>query len=412
MGILFKDALHERLGTWPLGYIPYGGPDYGEIEAVARAVADGDDDSFHAAWTAAGERFAVAAEAALAKGHRASAHELLLRAACCHGKSYHPLYGLPLDPRLATSYRLQIALFERAMALGDDPVLPLRIPFEGTAMPGYLVPAVGRATEVRPLLICTNGYDGQITDLYFASAVAAARRGYHCLIFDGPGQGRMLIEQGMALRPDWEHVLGAVIDFALTLPQVDPSRIALNGWSLGGYLAPRAASGEHRLAACIADPGQADLADGLRAFAVKLGASPEAMAASSLGDLDSVLVDRMEAIIDQDRVLRWSVKQRGFWMNGVASLREYLREVERFSMKGRTERIRCPTLFTLAEGDPLAAGTQAFFEQLRCPRQLLRFTREEGADGHCEMLSRSLVNRRSLDWLDEVLRPSQQSICR
>jgi len=44
------------------------------------------------------------------------------------------------------SYRLQIALFERALALCADPVLPLRIPFEGTAMPGYLVPAVGRAT--------------------------------------------------------------------------------------------------------------------------------------------------------------------------------------------------------------------------------------------------------------------------
>jgi len=36
---------------------------------------------------------------------------------------------------------------------------------------------------------------------------------------------------------------------------VDPTRIAVSGWSLGGYLALRAASGEHRLAACIADPG-------------------------------------------------------------------------------------------------------------------------------------------------------------
>jgi len=37
--------------------------------------------------------------------------------------------------------------------------------------------------------------------------------------------------------------------------------VALVGRSFGGYLAPRAASAEHRLAACVADPGQFDLFD-------------------------------------------------------------------------------------------------------------------------------------------------------
>ena len=52
-----------------------------------------------------------------------------------------------------------------------------------------------------PLLILTNGYDATVTDMYFASAVAASRRGYHCLLFDGPGQGGTLYEQGVRLRP-------------------------------------------------------------------------------------------------------------------------------------------------------------------------------------------------------------------
>ena len=55
--------------------------------------------------------------------------------------------------------------------------------------------------------------------------------------------------------------MSAVVDFALSLPQVNPKKIALSGWSLGGYSAPRAASGELRLAACIADPGQWAIAD-------------------------------------------------------------------------------------------------------------------------------------------------------
>src|SRR6185369_1899560 len=50
-----------------------------------------------------------------------------------------------------------------------------------------------------------------------------------------------------------------VLDFAVTQPGVGPDRVALVGLSLGGYLAPRAASGEHRLAACIADCGSFDL---------------------------------------------------------------------------------------------------------------------------------------------------------
>ena len=43
MGLIFKDDLHNEFGTWPLAYIPYGGADFGEVAAVARAVGEGDD---------------------------------------------------------------------------------------------------------------------------------------------------------------------------------------------------------------------------------------------------------------------------------------------------------------------------------------------------------------------------------
>jgi len=52
-----------------------------------------------------------------------------------------------------------------------------------------------------------------------------------------------------------ETVIAAVVNFAVTQPFVDRVRIGLSGWNIGGYLAPRAASGEPRIAALVADPG-------------------------------------------------------------------------------------------------------------------------------------------------------------
>jgi len=404
MPLLFQNELHDEFGTWALGYIPYGGADFGEVQAVAKTVGNGDSAAFYNAWMAAGDRLAQQATTQLASGHRASAQASLLRASVFYASSYHPLYGTPVDPRLTAAFRKQVAAFDRAMALARHPVVPLSIPFANTPMPAYLIPALGRETEVRPLLICTNGYDASITDMYCASAVAASQRGYHCLLFDGPGQGAMLIEHGVHLRPDWETVVTAVVDFALALPHVDAARIALNGWSLGGYLAPRAASGEHRLAACIADPGLWGIADGVRSFAIKFGATPAQ--AADVANLDQAIVDRMWAGVTVNPRLRWKFEQRGFWVHGVGNLRDYLKCAVDYTLDSRAADIRCPTLLTTAEGDVLAEGAQAFFDALQCPKTLLHFTAAEGAGGHCEMMNRSLLNRRTFDWLDDVFATS------
>jgi dienelactone hydrolase len=402
MGILFRDDFLDRFGTWALAYGPYGGADFGELQAVAEAVGDGGVDAFHDAWVAAADRLSGEAERTLGRGHRRSARELFLRAAAFYSSAYHPIFGKPVDARLRAAFASEVASFDRGLALGDPPVLPQTIPFGALALPAYLLPAAGHAREVRPLLILTNGYDATIAKMYFASAVAASRRGYHVLMFDGPGQGALLYEQGIPLRSDWETVVTPVVDFALSQPIVDPARIALMGWSLGGYLAPRAASAEHRLAALIADPGQHGLAWGFRAFAIKLGATPEA--AADLGKLGQDVIDRMEQLIAKDRMLHWNVVQRGYWVHGVDNLRDYLRAAQDYTLEGRIERIECPTLVTLAEGDPLAANTPGFFDALRCPKTLIRFTAAEGAAGHVEMSNRSLLNRRVLDWLDERFR--------
>ena len=70
-------------------------------------------------------------------------------------------------------------------------------------------------------MIMHTGYDGTAEEIHFQGAAAGAERGYNVLVFDGPGQGSLIRRQGMLFRPDWENVVGPVIDYALTLPGVD-----------------------------------------------------------------------------------------------------------------------------------------------------------------------------------------------
>ena len=104
-----------------------------------------------------------------------------------------------------------------------------------------------------------NGSDGSLPFAWAVAVAPALERGYNCLTFYGPGEGLALVDQGLHFRPDWEQVITPVVDYALSRPEVDPSRVALMGDSQGGYWVPRAVAFEHRVAAAVADPGVWDV---------------------------------------------------------------------------------------------------------------------------------------------------------
>jgi pimeloyl-ACP methyl ester carboxylesterase len=397
---LFSDPLLDEFASWALGFSPTGGGDLGEILAIAAAHSDVHDDEFFDAWCGAAHRHYDAATAAETAGHRSSARDHYLRAASYLTVANHPLYGSPVDPRLRHAFDLQAQAFEQAMALGEPPGEPLKIPFECHDMRGYFLRARGTALgERRPLVIATNGYDATLCDMFFATGAYMTDRGYNCLLFDGPGQGAMLVHDGVAMVPDWERVISPVVDFALDRPDVDPDRIVLHGWSLGGFLALRAASGEHRLAACVADPAQAGVFDARMAAAVGLSQQD----VDNLPEISDAGLATLDRLVETDRSVRWNLVNRDYWVNGAHDIRSLLRAVAPFTIEGRLDQVTCPVLGTTAQNDPLSAGAEELLARMKTPTTLLRFTAVEGADMHCELLNRPLLNRRVLDWLDDVL---------
>lgn len=241
-----------------MSHIAYGGADFGEVVSTSARIKEGDYDSWHEEWTATADRVAAEAQRALDAGHTVSARDGFLRASNYYRSAEFFQHGHPCDPRHDHTYGRSVACFRAAAALCAPRIEPVRIPYEDTTLPGYLYRADDTGTP-RPTLIMHSGFDGTAEELHFSGALAAVERGYTVLTFDGPGQPGPRHHQGLVFRPDWENVITPVVDFAETLPEVDSSRIALLGSSMGGVLAPRAAAFEHRLAALIAVDGVYDL---------------------------------------------------------------------------------------------------------------------------------------------------------
>ena len=145
-----------------------------------------------------------------------SAREAYLRACNYYSSSYPFLFGTPVDRRLVEGFDREVGAFLKAAALFEPPIEPVEIPYGETTLSGYFYRVDGSGRP-RPTVIATNGYDATVQRMHFGHAAAAVRREVHCLIFDSPGQGRVL--HRIHMRPDWENVVTPLVDYALSRPR-------------------------------------------------------------------------------------------------------------------------------------------------------------------------------------------------
>ena len=396
MKIFFNNELFDGQLLRAVAHTYYGGADLGECLATANRINEGDTESWYQEWTKTAERLYKLGQESLATGSRVSAREAFLRSANYFRTAYIFMMKEPVDPRLVEAYDRQTEAFRQATALFATPVETVQIPYEDTTLPGYFF-QVDHSGKPRPTLILLNGYDSTSEEVYFYNVVAALRRGYNCLCFEGPGQGAMLIKQNRYFRPDWEKVVEPVVDYLLTRPEVAASKIGLVGLSWGGYLAPRAASGEHRLAACVADPGEWDQLETIK----NRLPLPHLIKDKLFETAPAMLQPIFDLMLKKPQV-GWALR-RTFWTHGVATPLEYLKVIGQFSMIEGASKITCPTLVCQAESDSIADYAKTLYEHLDCPKTFMFFKDEDGAGEHCEMGARSLFHQKMFDWLDQTL---------
>jgi alpha-beta hydrolase superfamily lysophospholipase len=357
---------------------PWGMATIGEIDQIGKRLqkAIGDNEAWHREWTWMAQRVEALADEAAAKNRDLTAGGAYLRASIYYfaGERFIP----PKDPRKAAGFEKVLSCFQRGIRRVYPQVEQASVPYEGTVLPAYYYPADPRIAKKHPTVVFTGGLDST-KEMLLCGAVELNRRGLSCLTVDGPGQGEALRVQKIPSRYDYEVPMGACVDYLETRLDVDPKRIGIMAWSMGGYYAPRAAAFEKRFKACVA-----------------WGAH---------FDYHEVWVQRRKVLESRGTEASAPVFQLPYVL-GVENMDQAMEKIKAFTLEGAAQKIKCPILITHGERDTIVPVEMAhrLYEKVGSKKKELKiFSTEEGGCQHINFDNRTLGVTYVADWLMEVL---------
>ncbi len=308
------------------------------------------------------------------------------------------------EPKIYSKMQRQ---WNRASQLFDPPLEPIKIPYQGTTLPGYFLKP-DRSRIKRPTVIINNGSDASNIDVWSFGGAAAIERGYNALIFEGPGQGSTLYLREIPFRPDWERVITPVVNYLHSRRDVDTKRIAMTGWSFTGELVIRAAAFEKRLAAICADPGSVDTwlayPQSLRSLFAHGATRAEV---NRIWNRDIVpylntserflFAKRTEIFARQFlRTARAGKTLTDFWTFGKLA--------SQYNNFSAIQKVRAPVLVTNYQLEQFYPGQATrLFKALRSRKKIVTFTIAEGAEYHDAPMAPQRRNQVIFDWLDDAL---------
>jgi pimeloyl-ACP methyl ester carboxylesterase len=335
------------------------------------AVDDATQQAWFDSWTAVADRLDGLAARDERAGHSVSAARKRRRSAAYHLMAERMMTNL--SPLKMESYNKALDAFRSAIGPEGESIEFLEIQYEDGRMPALFV--AGRGAGERPCLVFFNGYDVTKEVLYLMGAGALAERGISVLLCDQPGSGGALRLDDLKTRFDMEVPAAACFDAMAARPDVDENSIAIGAISMGGYFAPRAASVDHRFAACVAWGAFHDL--------IGVAANLAQTHAHSAPPFQVPWVFGME----QDKLMPIAAK---------------------FNLDPVIGDLTCPLLVVHGESDrqvPVAQAHRTYdMATSSARRDLVIFPKGEWGEEHCQVDDPTLAIDAIGDWLEEVLR--------
>jgi dienelactone hydrolase len=347
---------------------------------VLIASQNGDDagtELLYASWAAVADRLVAKAQDDEARGRRVGAGETYYRASLYTSQSER-LQSPKWEGRNA-AYQKSIDLLLKHVELSAIPLTRVEVPFEGASLPGYLYRAPGEGPH--PVVIQWNGLDSTKEMMYYSGFPRMlAERGISTLMIDTPGSGEALRLRGLTARHDTEVWAGAIIDHLEAQADaygIDPARIGIVGWSLGGYYAPRALAFEKRLALGVAWGANHNWSEVQEARRNREGENPVPH--------------------------YWD---HVFWVWGATDMDDFIEKTKDMHLNGVVDKITAPFLITHGAGDRqinVKYAHQSFDQAVNSPRRELRvFDDPEGGTEHISIDNMPYVAGIIADWIAET----------
>ena len=372
---ILEDALMKHV----FGIIQFGMADFGEVMEILLHITPNDEECWIKEWGSMAERLQERAKKSEKNGHKISASSAYLRAGT-YWRVALMYFSDFKDSRMAEYTKSSEYCYEKYLELSDYPGKAIKIPYENVHLKGHFYRSTA-ADEKAPLLIITPGRDtwGEDTRWVYDNAL---KRGIHCLVYEGPGQGSALRLDNMPFRYDWENVITPVIDYALTFDGIDKDRIAIMGLSFGGFLSPRAAAFDKRIKLCIADPGSMNWGAGI---SERLNMVKDFEISNLPPAVRSLVTDYA-------------------WKHGVeTSVQAVVDELKKYDNADIIDKITCTMLVLDGTAEVTPGVADKFYDALKCPKHYLLFDETTTAQTHTQMGGYGTAAEILFDKIEELL---------
>lgn len=395
--IFFKKESNEFKFLNVLGKAHFRFVDVGELLAIRDAINEDDASSYVSTYTNFADRCKSIADDCLQKGYNISARDAYLRASTYYFGAMDYLDEAMQMDKLLPLFKTHRDCWQAGMKLMNLDYEEFDIPYEGTTIKGFFISHKHDKFK-KPLCIFTNGSDGPILDWWTMGGAGMFERGYNLVTYDGPGQGSSLFEKNLHFRYDWEKVVTPVIDSVINRKEVDKNKIVLYGISQAGYWVPRAAAFEKRIKAIVVDPGVVDVSTSW------LNSLPKEMVTILQSGNKEQFNGYMQAGLKQypTAASLYNFRARPY---GFDNPYDTYKAPEKYNLQGVADKITCPVIITSPDDEQFWPGqSQQLYDIIKSPKQLISFTRAQGANYHCEPKARVFWEQQVLDRLDEVVK--------